>query len=130
MIPNRWYLNPDIEPNKLLQRNSSVPVCETNIPGDLLFEKSINFQHVFSIQNNSLGSYQSAKPAKVVYVELSGLSRKVIDWVICYLKINTFSNSKSPRIFVLHIGTDEFCCRNSFGSISEFKYHRFGTILI
>ena len=51
MIPNRWYLNPDIEPNELLQQNSSIPVCETNLPGDnLLFEKSINFQHFFRFE--------------------------------------------------------------------------------
>ncbi|GET51797.1 protein FAR1-RELATED SEQUENCE 11 isoform X2 [Rhizophagus irregularis DAOM 181602=DAOM 197198] len=87
MIPNRWYINPDVEPNDLLQQYSFIPVCdkiqsEDNIP----FKNPITFQHFFSIQIDSHGS-QPSQPAvnspKAMYAELAGLSKKAID---CALK--------------------------------------------
>ncbi|CAB5384380.1 unnamed protein product [Rhizophagus irregularis] len=57
MIPNRWYLNPDVEPNDILQQYSFIPVydkiqLEDNIP----FENHITFQHFFSIWIDLYGS--------------------------------------------------------------------------
>ncbi|CAB4490448.1 unnamed protein product [Rhizophagus irregularis] len=87
MIPNRWYINPDVEPNDLLQQYSFIPVCdkiqsEDNIP----FKNPITFQHFFSIRIDSHGS-QPSQPAvnspKAMYAELAGLSKKAID---CALK--------------------------------------------
>src|SRR2546421_329199 len=84
MIPNRWYLNPSIEINELLQQYSSVSICEIKLPEDdsTTLSKVVNFQHYFAIRNNSLGSYCLTKSTKAVYGELSGLSRKVIDCAI------------------------------------------------
>ncbi|CAB4411996.1 unnamed protein product [Rhizophagus irregularis] len=87
MIPNRWYINPDVEPNDLLQQYPFIPVCdkiqsEDNIP----FKNPITFQHFFSIRIDSHGS-QPSQPAvnspKAMYAELAGLSKKAID---CALK--------------------------------------------
>ena len=87
IIPNRWYLNPNITPNVLFQRYSFIPVCdkiqfEDNIP----FKNPITFQHFFSIRIDSCGT-QPSQPAvnspKVRYAELAGLSKKAID---CALK--------------------------------------------
>ncbi|CAB4444471.1 unnamed protein product [Rhizophagus irregularis] len=87
MIPNRWYINPDVEPNDLLQQYTFIPVCdkiqsEDNIP----FKNPITFQHFFSIRIDSHGS-QPSQPAvnspKAMYAELAGLSKKAID---CALK--------------------------------------------
>jgi len=83
MIPSRWYLNPDIEPSNLLQKYSSIPVCNAELPeDDIVFEKSINFQHFFSLRDDSSGSYRPIKSPKCVYAELFGLSRKGIDCAI------------------------------------------------
>jgi len=86
MIPNRWYLNSDIEPNNLLQRYPFIPVCdkiqlEDNIP----FGSNITFQHFFSIRTDSHGSQSSqsfVKSSKAMYAQLSGLSKKAIDYAI------------------------------------------------
>ncbi|PKC58238.1 hypothetical protein RhiirA1_400795 [Rhizophagus irregularis] len=87
MILNRWYINPDVESNDLLQQYPFIPVCdkiqsEDNIP----FKNPITFQHFFSIWIDSHGS-QPSQPAvnspKAMYAELAGLSKKAID---CALK--------------------------------------------
>jgi len=89
MIPNRWYLNPDVEPNDILQQYSFIPVCdkiqlEDNIP-------FITFRHFFSIWIDSYGSpslyssqssQSSVRSPKAIYAELSGLSKKAIDCAI------------------------------------------------
>ena len=83
MIPNRWYLNPDVDPNDLLQQYPPIPVCNTTqAEYRMTCEKNINFQHFFSLRTNSSGSYHSVKPAKAIYAELLGLSRKAIDSAI------------------------------------------------
>ena len=86
MIPNRWYINPDVEPNALLQQYSFIPVCgKTQLEDNLPFESNnITFQHFFSIRIDSYGSRNSiqfsVKPTKAMYAELSGLSKKAIDY--------------------------------------------------
>jgi hypothetical protein len=84
MIPNRWYLNPDVEPNELLQQHSFIPVCsKTQSKDDIPFENPITFQHFFSIRIDSYGSQPSQSPVrspKAMYAELSGLSKKAIDY--------------------------------------------------
>lgn len=84
MIPSRWYLNPDVEPNALLQQYSSIPVCDSTQSEDnnIPFESHVTFQHFFSNQVNSHGSQLSVKSSKAMYAELSGLSKKAIDWSI------------------------------------------------
>lgn len=87
MIPNRWYINPDVEPNDLLQQYSFIPVCdkiqsEDNVP----YENPITFQHFFSIRIDSCGtqpSQSAVNSPKAMYAELAGLSKKAID---CALK--------------------------------------------
>ena len=87
LIPNRWYINPDVEPNDLLQQYSFIPVCDKiqskdNIP----FENPITFQHFFSIRIDSCGtqpSQSAVNSPKAMYAELAGLSKKAID---CALK--------------------------------------------
>ena len=86
MIPNRWYLNPDIELNDLLQQYSFIPICdkiqlEDNIP----FGSHITFQHFFSVRTDSFGSQSPqsfVRSPKVMYAELSGFSKKAIDHAI------------------------------------------------
>ncbi|POG79436.1 hypothetical protein GLOIN_2v1472430 [Rhizophagus irregularis DAOM 181602=DAOM 197198] len=86
MIPNRWYINPDVELNDLLQQYPFIPVCdkiqsEDNIP----FKNPITFQHFFSIQIDSHGS-QPSQPAvnspKTMYAELARLLKKAIDYAL------------------------------------------------
>ncbi|RHZ49583.1 hypothetical protein Glove_519g62 [Diversispora epigaea] len=51
------YLNPDMEPNDLLQKHPSISICGVAKSGDSMeFEKSINFEHFFSIRANSYSS--------------------------------------------------------------------------
>ena len=87
MIPNRWYINPDVEPKDLLDQYSFIPVCnkiqsEDNIP----FGNPITFQHFFSIRIGSCGTQSSQSAVnspKAMYAQLAGLSKKAID---CALK--------------------------------------------
>jgi hypothetical protein len=84
MIPNRWYLDTNIQASDLLQRYPSIPVCGTPQAEDgIEMEKSINFQHFFSLRDNSHSSRSNVKSSKAIYAELFGLSRKAID---CALK--------------------------------------------
>ena len=49
IIPNRWYLDTNIQPNDLLQQHSSVPVCGMSQDENVIeTENSINFQYSFS----------------------------------------------------------------------------------
>ncbi|RHZ49581.1 hypothetical protein Glove_519g64 [Diversispora epigaea] len=83
MIPNRWYLNPDIKPNDLLQKHPSISICGiAESGGSIEFKKSINFEHFFSIQANSYSSQRLVKSNKAIYAELFELSRKLINYVI------------------------------------------------
>jgi len=86
MILNRWYLNPNVEPNDLLQQYPSILVCGTRLEGPengIEFENNINFRHLFSIRIDSQPSVKCS--TKVMYAELFGLSKKSID---CALKAN------------------------------------------
>ncbi|RHZ67646.1 hypothetical protein Glove_300g54 [Diversispora epigaea] len=59
IIPNRWYLNSDIEPNDLLQKYPFILVYGVaESESSMEFEKSINFEHFFSIRTNSYSSQQ------------------------------------------------------------------------
>lgn len=86
MILNRWYINPDVEPNDLLQQYSFIPVCnkiqsEDNIP----FKNPITFQYFFLIRIDSYGSQTSQSTVnspKAMYAELARLSKKAIDCAI------------------------------------------------
>lgn len=83
MIPARWYLNSDTNPIDLLQQNSPVPVCSTIQSKDNpTLEKSISLDQLSLIRNDSANARLSVKPAKVIYAELFGISRKAIEYAI------------------------------------------------
>ena len=75
IIPSRWYLDTNIQPDDLLQKYPSILVCGTTQLDSFEF----NFYHFFSIQFDSLNSQSSQKSTKTIYAELFGLSKKVID---------------------------------------------------
>jgi hypothetical protein len=84
MITNRWYLDTNIQVNDLLQSHPPIPVCGTMQAEDgIEMEKSINFQHFFSLRVDSHSSQSAFKSSKAIYAELFGLSKKAID---CALK--------------------------------------------
>ncbi|EXX57730.1 hypothetical protein RirG_204430 [Rhizophagus irregularis DAOM 197198w] len=66
MIPNRWYLNPNVEPNNILQQYSFIPIDSYGSPS------------LYSSQS----SQSSVRSPKAIYAELSGLSKKAIDCAI------------------------------------------------
>src|SRR5436853_214827 len=71
MIPNRWYLDINIQSNNF----SPIPVCGTQTEDRIEMEKSITFQHFFSFRVDSYGSHLATKSTKAIYAELSGLSK-------------------------------------------------------
>jgi len=80
-------LNPDIEPDDLLQQYSFIPVCDKTQSKDIIpFENHITFQHFFSIRIDSYGSQSSQSSVKLspkaMYAELSGLSKAAINSAI------------------------------------------------
>lgn len=85
IIPNRWYLDTNIQPNNLLQQHPPIPVCGTTQEESVEMKKSINFQHFFLFRVDSHGSQPAVKSSKAIYAELFGLSKKGID---CALKAN------------------------------------------
>ncbi|CAB4395984.1 unnamed protein product [Rhizophagus irregularis] len=109
MILNRWYKNPDVEPNDLLQQYSFIPVCdkiqsEDNIP----FKNPITFQHFFSIRIDSCGTQPSqsvVNSPKAMYAELAGLSKKAIDCALKSdkLELEDFTDIINP-IVIKHKG--------------------------
>lgn len=84
MIPNRWYLDINIQSNNVSQC-SPIPVCGTQTENRVGMEKSITFQHFFSFRVDSHVSNLAIKSTKAIYAELFGLSKKAID---CALKAN------------------------------------------
>ena len=87
IIPNRWYLNPNVTPNVLFQRYSFIPVCDKTQLEDIPFKNQVTFQHFCSIRIDSYGFQSShsqsfVRSPKVIYAELSGLSKKAIDCAI------------------------------------------------
>jgi len=86
IIPNRWYLDTNIQPNDLLQQYPSIPIYGITQEENVIeTEKSINFQHFFLFRVNSHSFQPAVKSNKAIYAELSGLSKKGID---CALKAN------------------------------------------
>jgi hypothetical protein len=84
IIPNRWYLDTNIQPKDLLQQHPPIPICGTTGEENVIeSEKCINFQHFFLFQVDSHGSRPAVKSSKAIYAELFGLSKKGID---CALK--------------------------------------------
>ena len=85
MIPNRWYLDIDIQSNDFSQY-PSIPVCGAQTENRVEMEKSITFQHFFSFWVNShVSNSATITSTKAIYAELFGLSKKAID---CALKAN------------------------------------------
>jgi hypothetical protein len=84
LIPNRWYLDIDIQSNNISQY-PPIPVCGTQTEDRVGTEKSITFQHFFSLRINSHVSNSAITSTKAIYAELFGLSKKAID---CALKAN------------------------------------------
>lgn len=82
MIPNRWYLDINIQSNNFSQY-PPIPVCGTRTENGVEMEKSITFQHFFSFRVDSHASNLAIKSTKAIYAELLGLSKKAID---CALK--------------------------------------------
>ena len=75
-----------MQANDLLQHYPPIPVCGTTQVGDgIEMEKSVNFQHLFSLRVDLHSSQLSAKSNKAIYAELFGLSKKAID---CELKVD------------------------------------------
>ncbi|CAB4386127.1 unnamed protein product [Rhizophagus irregularis] len=68
-----------------LDNLSPISVCGTQTEDRVGMEKSITFQHFFSFRIDSHVSNLAIKSTKAIYVELFGLSKKVID---CALKAN------------------------------------------
>jgi hypothetical protein len=84
MIPNRWYLDINIQSNDFSQY-SPIPVCGTRTEDRIEMEKSITFQHFLSFRADSHVSHFAIKSTKAIYAELFGLSKKATD---CALKAN------------------------------------------
>jgi len=82
IIPNRWYMNTNIQPNDLLQQHPSFPVCATTQEDVTGTGKSIDFQHFFLFQIDSHVSQPTVRSSKVIYAELFGLSKKGIDYAL------------------------------------------------
>ena len=76
-------MNSNTNPTDLLQQNSFVPVCSIIQSEDNpALEKSISLDQLFLIRNDLASAQLSVKPAKVIYVELFGISRKAIEYAI------------------------------------------------
>src|SRR5581483_9497743 len=86
IIPNRWYLDTDFQPNDLLQHHPPVPVCGTAQGENVIeTEKNITFQYSFMLRVDLNSSQLAVKSSKAIYAELMGLAKKGID---CALKAN------------------------------------------
>lgn len=81
LISSRWYLEPNIKQETLLQQMSAIILCSTINSEENLPITNGTFKHLFSIRSVSHNS-SSKKPNKVIYAELFGLSKKVIDSAI------------------------------------------------
>jgi hypothetical protein len=81
LISPHWYLEPNNKQETLIQQMSAITLCsnsEENIPNP-----NGTFKHLFSIRSTICNPYSTTiKPNKVIYAELFGLSKKVIDSAI------------------------------------------------
>jgi hypothetical protein len=82
LISSRWYLEPNIKQETLLQQMSVIILCSTINSEENLPITNGTFKHLFSIRSVSCNSSSTKKPNKVIYAELFGLSKKVIDSAI------------------------------------------------
>lgn len=83
MIPNRWYLNTDINPIDMLQQHSSMPICKTTQLEDTPMLERISLDQFLLIRNYSDNTLLlPVKSTKMIYAELSGISKKAIDYAI------------------------------------------------
>ena len=78
-------MNLNVEISALLQQYSFIPVCDIKLPEDsMLFKKNlINFHHFFLIRDIYIGSNYSVNLTKALYAEISELSRKGINCLVC-----------------------------------------------
>src|SRR5256885_1326522 len=82
LISFRWYLKPNIEQEVLLlQRSASTLDSIINSKENFPITNG-TFKHLFTIQSTLCNSRSTAKPNKVIYAELFGLSKKIIDSAI------------------------------------------------
>jgi len=83
LISPRWYLEPNINQEIFLQQMSAIILCPTtNLEENLPIITNSTFKHLFSIQSITCNSHLTKRPNKIIYVELFGLSKKVIDLAI------------------------------------------------
>jgi len=62
---------------------SAIILCPTtNLEENLPIITNSTFKHLFSIQSITCNSHLTKRPNKIIYVELFGLSKKVIDLAI------------------------------------------------
>ena len=99
LISSRWYLKPNVEQETLIQQLSAIALCSNskeNLP-----ITNATFGHLFSIRSTICNSYTTIKPNKIIYGELFGLSKKVIDAAI---KANMYRElSEMFKIFLCDI---------------------------
>ena len=80
LISPRWYLEPNIEQEALIQQLSAIILCSNS--EDLPIPNS-TFKHLFSIRSTICNPYlTTTKSNKIIYAELFGLSKKVINSAI------------------------------------------------
>ena len=83
LISSRWYLDPNIEQETLLQQMSAIILCSTTNSEENPPITDGTFKHLFSIRSTLCNSRSTVKPSnKIIYAELFGLSKKVIDSAI------------------------------------------------
>ncbi|CAB4419078.1 unnamed protein product [Rhizophagus irregularis] len=82
LILPHWYLEPNIEQETLLQQISAIILCSTTNSEENHPITNGTFKHLFSIRSVSYNSSSTKKPNKIIYAELFGLSKKVIDSTI------------------------------------------------
>src|SRR6266498_3685588 len=80
LISPCWYLEPNIEQEALIQQLSAIILCSNS--EDLPIPNS-TFKHLFSIRSMIYNPYLTmTKSNKIIYAELFGLSKKIINLAI------------------------------------------------
>ncbi|RIB00880.1 hypothetical protein C2G38_2051309 [Gigaspora rosea] len=82
LISSRWYLEPNISQEVLLNQFPFIQVCNASNSENLPPISNFIFEHLFAVRSISGNSRSTTKNAKTVYAELFGLSKKVIDSAI------------------------------------------------
>ena len=91
LISSRWYLKPNINLEIFLQQMSAIILCSTTNLEESLSTINNTFKYLFSIRPITYNSHSIAKSNKIIYGELFGLSKKVIDLAI---KANMYQELK------------------------------------